>query len=268
MDYCHRSSDEQRRLPGGWTGATVLEITSKQVTLALEALFPTTGYVVGHRCFGVLAGTRVGRIFTDDPAAPRWGAVQELPFDTLFLGGALDAALVAEVCTTLRRDRDVVFGAQPGNRFLALMPPGHLPADLDENLDLDFTYRSPEVDLERLARTPDGLHLERIDRDLLARCAWGDLMIEMAGSPDQALTHGLGYCLLHGDTIVAEANAGPGRDRTRHDCPPRASRARLCDHRVGAHRPRMRATGLYVVVELRERKSRIGRDRAQAGLPP
>jgi GNAT superfamily N-acetyltransferase len=187
----------------------MLEITSEQVTPALEALFPRTGYVVGHRCFGVLTGTRVGRIFTDDPGAPRWGAVQEIPFDTLFLGGALDAGLVADICTTLRRDRDVVFGAQPGDPFLELMPPGHLPTHVDTHLDLDFTNRSPEIDMERLARTPDGLHLERIDRDLLARCAWGDLMIEMAGSPDQALKHGLGYCLLHNDTIVSEANAGP-----------------------------------------------------------
>ncbi len=187
----------------------MLEITSEQVTPALEALFPPTGYVVGHRCFGVLAGTRVGRIFTDDPAAPRWGAVQERPFDTLFLGGSLDAGRVAQICTTLRRDRDVVFGARPGVPFLDLMPLGHLPTHPDEHLDLDFTNRSPEVDLERLAQAPDGLRLERIDRDLLARCAWGSLMIEMAGGPDQALRHGLGYCLMHGDTIVAEANAGP-----------------------------------------------------------
>jgi RimJ/RimL family protein N-acetyltransferase len=34
-------------------------------------------------------------------------------------------------------------------------------------------------------------------------------MIEMAESAELALTHGLGYCLLHNDTIVAEANAGP-----------------------------------------------------------
>jgi hypothetical protein len=183
----------------------MLEISSGQVTPALESLFPRTGYVVGHRCFGVLAGTRAGRIFTDDLAAPQWGAVQEHPFDTLFLGGELNAGLVEEICTTLRYDRDVVFGAQPGVPYLDLMPPDHL----DGSLDLDFTNRSPEVDLERLARPPDGLHLERIDRDLLARCAWGDLMIEMAGGPDRALMHGLGYCLMRRDMIVSEANAGP-----------------------------------------------------------
>ena len=67
----------------------MLEITAAQVTPALQGLFAGNG-LVGPRSFGVLDGVRVGRILTDDPAAPRWGAVQELPWGTLFLGGALD----------------------------------------------------------------------------------------------------------------------------------------------------------------------------------
>lgn len=183
----------------------MLEIAPQQVTPALVALFPTTGYVVGHRCFGVLAGTRAGHIYTDDPARPRWGAVQELPFETVFLGGALDTATVAAIWEALQRDGEVSFGALPGNPYLALLPPG---AD-DDALDLDFSDRDPAVDLEALARPPSGLHLARIDHDLLSRCQWGAMMIDMAGGAEQALTHGLGYCLLRGETIVSEANAGP-----------------------------------------------------------
>lgn len=181
------------------------EIRPDQVTPALAALFPTSDYVVGHRCFGVLDGVRAGRIFTDDPAAPTWGAVQELPFETTFLGGALDAPRIAALFDILRLDGEVSFGALPSSPYLDLLPPG---AE-DAGIDTDFTDRDPAVDLERLSRVPAGLRLERIDLDLLAGCQWGQLMIDMAGSPELALTHGLGFCLLDGDSIVAEANAGP-----------------------------------------------------------
>jgi hypothetical protein len=183
----------------------MLEITPEQVTPALEALFPTTGFVVGHRCFSVLAGTRAGRIFADDPATPRWGAVQELPFETVFLGGTLDEVTVAALWDIFRQDGEVSFGALPGNPYLELLPPG---AD-DTAIDLDFSDRDPAVDLEHLAQPPAGLQLRRIDHDLLARCQWGELMVDMAGGAEQALTRGLGYCLMRGEEILSEANAGP-----------------------------------------------------------
>lgn len=180
------------------------EITPGQVTPALEALLPHDGHAY-RRCLAVLDGLQRGRILTDDPAAPTWAAAQERFDGTLFLGGALDRALVGAIVAHLARDFDVVIGAPAGDPLLELLPPdSHY-----DGADLDFWDRDPALDLERLAAVPPGLRLARIDADLLPRCAWGTDTVRMFGGVERALAHGLGYCLLAGETIVSEAFAGP-----------------------------------------------------------
>jgi hypothetical protein len=173
-------------------------------TAAVAALFPESGHVY-RRGLAVLDGVQAGRVLTDDPAAPTWAVVQETSEGTIFLGGSFDAELVATIVAALRREHDVVFGAPAGDPRLALMP----PEPEYDGADTDFSERDPAVDLEHLVHVPAGLRLARIDAELLERCAWGGYKVDVFGGSAAALEHGLGYCLLDGDTVVSEAYAGP-----------------------------------------------------------
>jgi GNAT superfamily N-acetyltransferase len=167
-------------------------------------LFPESGYVY-RRCLAVLDGVQAGRILTDDAATPTWAVVQEISEGTIFLGGSFDAESVAALVTELRREHGVVFGAPAGDPRWAWMP----PKPEYDGADIDFSERDLAVDLERMVDVPAGLRLERIDAELLERCAWGSYKVDVFGSHAAALEHGLGYCLLDGDTVVSEAFAGP-----------------------------------------------------------
>jgi GNAT superfamily N-acetyltransferase len=180
----------------------MLELTPAQTSPALRALCPTNGPTY-RRCHAVLAGTASGRILTDAADAPSWVAVQECSDDgTLFVGGAVDKELMAELVALLRRERSVVVGVLPDDPLLALLPPA---PDYDGGA-IDFEERAPEVDLGAMAQPPDGLRLARIDEQFLPRCAWGPWMV---ASMTAALDNGLGYCLLDDEQVVAEAFAGP-----------------------------------------------------------
>jgi hypothetical protein len=182
----------------------VIDMTPAHVTPALAALFPESGYVY-RRCLAVLDGVQAGRILTDDAAASSWAIVQEISEGTIILGGPFDAESLAALITELRREHGVVFGAPEDDPRWALMPPG--PDYV--GADIDFSERDPSIDLERMVHVPAGLRLERIDAELLERCAWGGYKVDVFGSRTAALEHGLGYCLLDGDTVVSEAFAGP-----------------------------------------------------------
>jgi GNAT superfamily N-acetyltransferase len=82
-----------------------------------------------------------------------------------------------------------------------------LPRDFDEDgADVEFEDRDPGVDLARFVVPPAALRLVPIDRDLVPRCMWGPWMV--AGI-EAALDYGLGWCVLDGERVVAEAFAGP-----------------------------------------------------------
>jgi GNAT superfamily N-acetyltransferase len=120
----------------------------------------------------------------------------------LFLAGSLDRDLVADVIGLLRRDRVVSVGLTPDAPLGAL-----LPSDFDaEGVDIEFEDRDSGVDLGHFVTPPAGLRLVPIDRDLVPRCLWGPWMV---ASLETALDHGLGFCLLDGEQVVAEAFAGP-----------------------------------------------------------
>jgi hypothetical protein len=180
----------------------LIALTAEQTTPALRALFPRSGHT-WRRCFATLDGGSGGDILTDDPDAPNWAAVHELSDDgVLFLAGALDRELVTRIVARQRRERTVVVGLTPDDPLLAL-----LPADPDyDGGDTDFEDRDPTVDLQRCITPPVGLRLARIDAELAPHCAWNPWM---SADDTTAIARGLGYCLLDGKLVVAEAFAGP-----------------------------------------------------------
>ena len=182
----------------------MIEMTPTQVSPALRALFATSGHTF-RRCFAVLDGISGGRILTDNPAAPNWGAVHELSSDgSLFLAGSLSRDLVTEIINVLRRDRIVTIGLTDDDPWLAF-----LPDPSSEGTNIDFEDRASEVVLELLINPPASMRLARIDRELEPYCAWSPWMYV---DGESAIEHGIGYCLLDDDRVVSEAYAGPAVD--------------------------------------------------------
>jgi len=180
----------------------MIELAPSQVTPELRALFRRQKHTF-RRGFAVLDGVSGGRILSDDPTSPNWGAVHELSSDgSLFLGGALDGDLVARIIQFLRRERMLTVGLMPNDPLAVLLPPNASA----EGVDFDFEDRESAVALEPRSQAPPGLELARIDSELLPRCGWRPWM---SVSNESALKTGLGYCLLDGDRVVAEAFAGP-----------------------------------------------------------
>jgi hypothetical protein len=183
----------------------MIELAPDQVVSAFRTLFPVEGHTY-RRCFAVLEGISGGRILTDDPTSPSWGAVHELSSDgSLFLGGALTRDLVASVIEELRRERMVTIGLTQNDPLGDLLPNNAT----EEGGALDFEDRDTAVDLEAFVNPPAELRLARIDQELEPRTLWTPWMSVDGAS---ALEHGLGYCLLDGDVIVSEAFAGPAVD--------------------------------------------------------
>jgi len=233
-----------------------------EATEAVRRLMPRAGHT-WRRCVAVLDGLSRGRILTDDASDPTWAAVQEFSEDNvLYLGGTLRREQVAALIDTLRRDRSVSVGLRGEDVLVGLLPAG---AEV-ERIDLDFEDRDPAIDLAPLVAPPAGLRLERIDAGLLGRCIWFPWMVR----EDAALDLGLGYCLLDGERVVAEAFAGPAVGGVlemavihRRGVPPTRAGA----GGVRADGPRVRAKRRGDLVEHVAGQRRLGGAGARAGLP-
>ena len=74
---------------------------------------------------------------------------------------------------------------------------------------LEFFDLAPDSEspLRWRQQLPAGYTIRAIDAELFERCLWRDEMAFYAGSTESYLKHGLGYCLLKADEILAEAYA-------------------------------------------------------------
>src|SRR5690349_20746194 len=129
----------------------MIEVAPDQVTPQLHALFDPQ-MPAGFRCFAVIAGDAAGRILTDDPIRPTWGAVQEGAFGTIYPGGTLTASTWYRLIARLREDGDVLVGLWPEDERIQLLP---LTPDYD-GFTLDFTDRPVGAGLDGyLQQLPD-----------------------------------------------------------------------------------------------------------------
>lgn len=180
----------------------MIEVRPDQVTPQLRSLFdPRTP--AGFRCFAVIEGNVAGRILTDDPANPTWGAVQEGAFGTVYPGGALDTSTWRRLIAKLRKDGDVLVGLWPGDERIGLLPPdpGY------DGFTLDFTDRPVDEGLDAYLRLPDGCNVRSVDRSLFERSEDRDFYSTLYGSAEQALEKGLARFLMSGEEICCEAYA-------------------------------------------------------------
>lgn len=157
------------------------------------------------RLWAALDGVSVGRIVVDQLTHPTLALVQEMAEGTTYMAGTPIPQMLTDAFTLLRTAKKVVVCLWPADPLHALLP----AAPVYEGTAIDFTGRSPAVDLARFGTVPAGYHLRPIDAGLVPVLAGFDYYVAMFGSVARALEQTIGYCLLHDDKVVCEAVAGP-----------------------------------------------------------
>ena len=183
----------------------MLQIGPEQITPELKALFHADD-PASLRCFAVLDGHAAGLVWADSPVHPLWAIVQEAGFGTIYLGGLPDTAILTVLITEFRQTGDVLIGLSHEDARFELLPPY---SDYTGQV-LEFTNRPIGEGLERwLDHPPMNCEVRCIDSVLFERCLERELLVHIFGSPTLALANGVGVCLMRGEQIVSEAQAGP-----------------------------------------------------------
>jgi RimJ/RimL family protein N-acetyltransferase len=184
------------------------EITLPHSSVALEGLIRTDA--PGRpRALAVLDGVLSGRAWADDAERPTAAVVLEDADGTVFTGGSLAPAVVGETLRGVETaSGDLIFG------FAALDDPARalVPGDpYWSGRAIDFTDRQPPADeAEALAGAAvDGARVVRLDAATLPLAEWYDDTLHAFGSVEAWLELGIGYGVMLGDELAAEALAGP-----------------------------------------------------------
>jgi len=177
------------------------QLNPNTVTSVFRALFDLAD-PASLRCFAVLDGQAAGRIFTDHPAQPSYGVVQEAAFGSLYLGGDVKQTMLQQLVTLLRQDGEVLIGLWPDDPRWSLLP----PAPDYSGYTLELTDRNTG---QSLPAVPKGCELRPLDQSLIKEILGRNLLIHMYGSVQEALKWGDGLCLTRNGEILCEAYAGP-----------------------------------------------------------
>lgn len=148
----------------------------------------------------VLANRCPGTAFVDHPQLPTT-AIVAVDHSFLIGGSSLNSIFLDGVISRLRRNRNLHLvwtdNATPG-----LEPPPDY-----ENTILRTEFRNREGALR--PRLPDAgdIRVCKVTSDLLPRCQWTHEMERIFGGLRRFFLHGLGFCLVQGESILAEAYA-------------------------------------------------------------
>ena len=114
---------------------------------------------VAIRMWAVLEGTISGRIVVDRLPPPTVALVQELTEGTTYITGSPTAQQLADALELLRATSGVAICLWADNPLLSILPdaPSYVGGGID------FTDRSPAVDLERLGSVPAGYRIRSGD---------------------------------------------------------------------------------------------------------
>jgi RimJ/RimL family protein N-acetyltransferase len=175
-----------------------------EIAPRLGRLFPQD-LPVPIRLWAILEGVIQGRILVDHPAQPAAVAIVDGTEGHAYLGGALTPPLLQEVFQMFRAFQELVVCLWPGDPLLSMLPGGHTY----EGKAIDFSERSPDVDLERMAVFPPGLSLRRIDAAYARAIPEFDYYVKMFGSSERAIQNMIGYYLVQGEQIACEVVAAP-----------------------------------------------------------
>lgn len=182
----------------------MIAISAHDVTPAIAALFDLAKPTM-PRAINVLEGITGGHIVVDNVAQPTWAAVRDAAFGTLYIGGQVNAAPLAQLVEHFRQRGGVGIGCWLDDPLNNMLPP-------DPNYDgrtLYFTDRSPDVALQPLIRQlPEGYALVNRDERWFAQSVDHDDMLAVFGSLDNVLRSTFGVMLIQNDVVLSEAGSG------------------------------------------------------------
>jgi GNAT superfamily N-acetyltransferase len=175
-----------------------------ELSRRLEHLFPQDP-PVPTRLWAVLDGLIQGCILIDELNSPGSAFIVDVVENHIYLGGALSAPVIQQAFTILGASQPLVACLWPGDPVLSMLPGGQDYA----GVAIDFSERSPQVDLERLAAIPPGYELRRIDAAYARAVPEFDYYVKMFGSLQGAVENMVGYYLAQGERVACEAVAAP-----------------------------------------------------------
>lgn len=148
----------------------------------------------------VLANRCPGTAYVDHPQHPTTALVA-VDHSFLIGGSHLNRAFLDRVISRLRRNRGLHL-VWPDDQVPDLLPPS----------DFESTIRRTEYrDRDRAIRPrlpePGDIRVCKVTSDLLPRCQWTHEMERIFGGLRRFFLHGLGFCLVRGENILAEAYA-------------------------------------------------------------
>ncbi len=159
------------------------------------------------RALAVLDGVLSGHVWADDRDAPTAVLVMEDADGTTYAGGELTRDMVsATLAGVPTRAGDLIFGfADSADPLRDLVP--------DEPYwsgeAIDFTDRVPPADEGASLAAPEGARIIQLDESTLPMTEWYEDTVHAAGSVERWMELGIGFAVMVGDEMAAEATAGP-----------------------------------------------------------
>jgi len=142
-----------------------------------------------------------GTAYVDHPHHPT-SCIVALDHGFLFAGRNVRQGFLDRVVARIRETRKAHL-VWTGDHHRRLKPSPGSSKIIDR---LEFRDRDPAI----CRVTPsgsDGIRVCKITSDLLSRCQWTREMEHVFGDLHHFFIHGLGFCLLRGETILAESYA-------------------------------------------------------------
>jgi hypothetical protein len=148
-----------------------------EIAPGLERLFPGNP-PIPTRLWAILDGTIQGRISVDEPTHPTFALVQDLAKGPTYLGGATTPEVLRDAFAIVRRYQEIVVCLWSDDPLASMLPEG----PYYEGVAIDFSDRSPGIDLDRLAVLPSGYRIQRIDEETAQAIQGFDYYVTMFGS--------------------------------------------------------------------------------------
>jgi len=178
-------------------GSTMLELPPAQFSLVIPLFTPEQSN--STMIFATLEGRTPGKVYVDHADRPQQCLVVINFLNFTFMGGTVDQAWLTQSVNELCQTQKIMLNWTE-TVATTLQPPGE-PAEIRGGLAFDQCRPVQPAPL------PPGHTLRVIDRALLARCLWHEVMVLACGSTENFLAQGMGLCLLQGDEICSEAYA-------------------------------------------------------------
>lgn len=150
-----------------------------------------------------LRGRVPGQAFVDGASKPA-ACVIAANYRFVFFGGAPTKKFQQEALLRLRRQQALDLVWTPAGTRL---PSGPTPDEIVSRVEFRRRESRGPSHLDTLAAAVPAAEIKRIDSRNIKRCLWRDDVLRATGSTSEFLGHGLGFCLMVEESIVAEAYA-------------------------------------------------------------